>query len=64
MPIPMWLYDVPVMSKTFDRAKLDQDLEIGVRGLYQNAGYFRCVAEGPNAEPVELHRFGLPIPLP
>jgi outer membrane protein insertion porin family len=63
--IPMWLFDVPVMSKTFDRSKLDQDLEIGIRGLYQNAGYFRCCgSDEPKLESVELNRFGLPLPLP
>jgi outer membrane protein insertion porin family len=62
--IPMWLFDVPVMSKTFDRSKLDQDMEIGIRGLYQNNGYFRADIKDPNLEPVEQHRFGLPLPLP
>jgi outer membrane protein insertion porin family len=62
--IPMWLFDVPVMSKTFDRAKLDQDLEIGIRGLYQNSGYFRVDVKDPILNSVELNRFGLPIPMP
>jgi outer membrane protein insertion porin family len=61
--IPMWLFDVPVMSKTFDRAKLDQDLEI-IRGLYQNNGYFRADVKEPKLESVQLNRFGLPVPLP
>jgi len=62
--VPMWLFDMPVMSKTFDRAKLDQDMEIGIRGLYQNAGYFRVVVKDPVLNSVDLHRFGLPLPLP
>jgi outer membrane protein insertion porin family len=62
--VPMWLFDLPIMSKTFDRSKLDQDMEIGIRGLYQNAGYFRADIKDPGLENVELHRFGLPIPLP
>ena len=62
--VPMGLFDLPVMSKTFDRAKLDQDMEIGIRGLYQNAGYFRADPKEPILTPVELHRFGLPLPLP
>src|SRR5258708_38399960 len=27
---------IDIMSKTFDRPKLDEDLEIGVRGIYQD----------------------------
>ena len=62
--VPMWLFDMRVMSKTFDRAKLDQDLEIGIRGLYQNNGYFRVLVKDPILNSVDLNRFGLPLPLP
>jgi outer membrane protein insertion porin family len=62
--IPMGLFDVPVMSKTFDRAKLDQDMEIGIRGLYQNTGYYTADIKDPILTPVQLSRPGLPLPLP
>jgi outer membrane protein insertion porin family len=62
--IPMWLFDIPVMSKTYDRSKLDQDLEIGIRGLYQNNGYFRADIKDPILTPVQLNRPGIPIPFP
>ena len=39
--IPLYLTYIPVMDKTFDRPKLDEDMEVGVRGLYQDNGYFR-----------------------
>jgi outer membrane protein insertion porin family len=39
--IPLEITYIPVMSKTFDRPKLDEDLEVGVRGLYQDHGYFK-----------------------
>ena len=39
--IPLYFWDIPVMSKTYDREKLNEDLEVGVRGLYQNNGYFK-----------------------
>src|ERR1700689_277237 len=39
--IPLEFAYIPVMSKTFDRPKLDEDLEVGVRGLYQDHGYFK-----------------------
>lgn len=62
--IPMYLFDVPVMSKTFDRAKLDEDLEIGVRGLYQNNGYFKVLVKDPILMTADINRGGLPLPLP
>ena len=39
--IPLGFTYIPVMGKTFDRPKLDEDLEVGVRGLYQDHGYFK-----------------------
>jgi outer membrane protein insertion porin family len=62
--LPMLFFDLPVLSKTFDRGKLDQDMEIGIRALYQNAGYFRADPKEPILTSVELNRFGLPIPFP
>ena len=46
------------MSKTFDRAKLDEDLEIGVRGLYQNNGYFKVLVKDPILKTVDVNRGG------
>ena len=46
--IPLgFLGSIPVMSKTFDRPKLDEDLEIGIRGLYQDNGYFKVLVKDP-----------------
>jgi len=45
--IPMYLFNINVLTKTFDRSKLDEDLEVGVRGLYQDNGYFRVVVKDP-----------------
>jgi outer membrane protein insertion porin family len=44
-PVPP--YYIPVLSKTFDRPKLDEDMEIGVRGLYQDNGYFQVIVKDP-----------------
>ena len=60
--IPAGLFEVPVMAKTFDRSKLDEDLEIGVRGLYQSNGYFKVVVKEPILNTVDLHGGGL-VPL-
>ncbi|MGH9681341.1 MAG: BamA/OMP85 family outer membrane protein, partial [Candidatus Acidiferrales bacterium] len=38
---------IPVLAKTFDRPKLDEDLEIGIRGLYQDNGYFKVLVKDP-----------------
>ena len=62
--IPMWLFDVPIASKTFDRTKLDQDLELGARALYQDNGYFRVVVKDPILETADVNRGGIPIPVP
>ena len=40
----------PVLPKTFDRDKLNEDLEVGVRGLYQDNGYFKVVVKDPDPE--------------
>jgi outer membrane protein insertion porin family len=54
----------PVMSKTFDRPKLDEDLEIGVRGLYQDNGYFKVLVKDPIVQTVDINRGGVPGPIP
>ncbi len=62
--IPMWLFEVPVLPKTFDRAQLDEDLEAGIRALYQNNGYFNVVVGDPILKTVDIHKRGLPGPIP
>ena len=62
--IPLGIFDIPVMSKTFNRPKLDEDLEVGVRGLYQNNGYFKAVVDVKELKTVDLHRGGIPGPWP
>jgi outer membrane protein insertion porin family len=52
--IPMYLFSINVLSKTFDRSKLDEDLEVGVRGLYQDNGYFRVLVKDPVLETVDV----------
>src|SRR6266700_3371176 len=52
------------MSKTFDRPKLDEDLEIGVRGLYQDNGYFKVLVKDPIVQTVDINRGGVPGPIP
>jgi len=62
--IPLLITDIPIMSKTFDRPKLDEDLEVGVRGLYQDHGYFKAVVDVKDLKTVDEHKSGVPIPIP
>ncbi len=55
-----------VMAKTFDQAKLDEDLEIGIRGLYQDNGFYEANVNVDHLESVDVNRKGivrLPIPV-
>jgi outer membrane protein insertion porin family len=62
--IPLWFFDVPIMHKTFDRQKLNEDLEAGIRDLYQSAGYFKVVVKDPILNTVDVNRPGLgPFPI-
>ena len=51
---------IPIWSKTFDRPKLDEDLEIGVRGIYQDNGYFKVLVKDPVIQNVTLNQGVLP----
>ena len=62
--IPLGFTEIPVLSKTYDRQKLDEDLEIGVRGLYQNNGYFKVLVKDPTLKIVDEDRAGIPGPWP
>jgi outer membrane protein insertion porin family len=62
--IPLYITNIPVMSKTFDRPKLDEDLEVGVRGLYQDHGYFKVVVDVKDLKTVDENKAGVPLPIP
>ena len=61
--IPLYFWNIAVLSKTYDREKLNEDLEVGVRGLYQDNGYFKVVVKDPILENVDTegHRLGIPV---
>ena len=58
-----------VMAKTFDKEKLDDDLEVGLRGLYQDNGYFEVnvdYEDPPGLQTVDTFHKGImkgPIPI-
>ncbi len=62
--IPLYFFDIPVMAKTYDREKLNEDLEVGIRGLYQDNGFFRVVVapNGPVLQNVDVQHGGVSIP--
>ncbi len=62
--IPLGITYIPIMSKTFDRPKLDEDLEVGVRGLYQDHGYFKVDVNVASTKTVDVNRGGIPGPWP
>jgi len=61
---PVWPYFIPVLAKTFDRPKLDEDMEIGIRGLYQDNGYFDVIVKDPIIENVAVKEGVLPKGVP
>ncbi len=62
--VPLYLFEWNVFSKTYDRRKLAEDLEIGIRGLYQDNGYFQVLVKEPKTDTVDINRSGLPGPWP
>ena len=62
--IPLYITEIPVLSKTYDRQKLDEDLEVGIRGLYQDHGYFKVLVKDPILKTVDVERGGIPGPWP
>lgn len=63
--IPLYITEINVMSKTFDRDKLNEDLEVGIRGLYQDSGYFRVLVKEPIIENIDTvgNKLGIPVPI-
>jgi outer membrane protein insertion porin family len=62
--IPLYLTEIAVLSKTYDRDKLNEDLEVGVRGLYQDNGYFKVLVKDPILENIDTPAYRLGVPLP
>jgi outer membrane protein insertion porin family len=61
--IPLYITEITVMHKTYDREKLNEDLEVGVRGLYQDNGYFKVVVNEPTLENIDTEGYRLGVPL-
>jgi outer membrane protein insertion porin family len=61
--IPLYFWYIPVLTKTYDREKLNEDLEVGVRGLYQDNGYFKVVVKDPILENIDTTGFRMGVPV-
>lgn len=61
--IPLYFWYISVLSKTYDRQKLSEDLEVGVRGLYRDNGYFRVSVGEPILENIDTQGYRLGVPL-
>jgi outer membrane protein insertion porin family len=63
--IPLYFWYISVLSKTYDRQKLSEDLEVGVRGLYRDSGYFKVSVGEPVLENIDTEsgRLGMPLPV-
>jgi outer membrane protein insertion porin family len=61
--IPLYFTELNVLSKTYDRDKLNEDLEVGIRSLYQDNGNFRVVVKEPVVQNVDTvgRRLGVPL---
>ena len=62
--IPLYFAEVPVMNKTFDRDKLNEDIEAGIHALYQDHGYFKVTISDPVLKTVDENKPGIPGPWP
>jgi len=62
--IPLYVTEIAVMSKTYDRDKLTEDLEVGIRGIYQDNGYFKVNIPDPVLENVDTPSYKLGVKLP
>jgi outer membrane protein insertion porin family len=61
--IPLYFANITVLTKTYDREKLSEDLEVGVRSLYRDNGYFKVSVGQPILENIETQSYRLGIPL-
>jgi outer membrane protein insertion porin family len=62
--IPLGFATINVFSKTYDRGRLDEDLAVGVQGLYQDHGYFRVKVGDPVLKTIKAETGFMPHGVP
>ena len=61
--IPLYITEINVLTKTYDHDKLIEDIEVGIRGLYQDNGYFRVLVKDPILENVDTQHWRMGVPI-
>jgi len=61
--IPLYITNINVLSKTYDHNNLIEDIEVGIRGLYQDNGYYKVTVSDPVLENVDTQGWKLGVPL-
>ncbi len=61
--VPLRITEIDVLSKTYDHDKLIEDIEVGVRGLYTDNGYFKVLVRDPVLENLDTQGWRLGVPL-
>jgi outer membrane protein insertion porin family len=61
--IPLYITEINVMSKTYDHDKLIEDIEVGIRGLYNDNGYYQALINDPILTNIDTrnNRWGVPL---
>jgi outer membrane protein insertion porin family len=62
--IPLYITEIPVLNKTYDKGKLDEDLGVGIHGIYQDHGYFKVSVSDPVVKISDDVHGGIPGPWP
>ncbi len=61
--VPLRITEFDVLSKTYDHDKLIEDIEVGVRGLYTDNGYYKVLVRDPVLENIDTQGWRLGVPL-
>ena len=61
--IPLYITEIDVLTKTYDHDKLIEDIEVGIRGLYTDNGYFKVLVKDPILENIDTEGWRLGVPL-
>ncbi|HKM79820.1 MAG TPA: outer membrane protein assembly factor BamA [Candidatus Acidoferrum sp.] len=61
--VPLYITEIDVLTKTYDHDKLIEDIEVGIRGLYTDNGYFKVLVKDPILENVDTQGWRLGVPL-
>ena len=61
--VPLYITEFNVLSKTYDHDKLIEDIEVGIRGLYTDNGYFKVLVKDPVLENLDTQGWRLGVPL-